>query len=141
MKKIIILFLILCNCLICNAAGISKEVLTANKWVVVTPDFHGRQIHTLVFNNNNTLEWNVKFVTLNKGGSTVYKYYFTDQMPSKFDKNKIGKAKVGRYLVFAHISDISKDNCYFICYEEVYSDKNSIEFRRADGEIWRIEKQ
>ena len=141
MKKIILLLVVLCNCMICRSAGISKEVLTANTWKVVYPDFNGHQIHTLTFGTDNSLCWNINFVPLNKKHSCSYRYYLTDQKPSKFDKNQIGNAKSGRYLVFAHIKDIGKTNCNFVCYEEVSQDKNIIEFRDEDGQMWILEKQ
>ena len=141
MKKIVLLFLVLCNCLVCNAAGISKEVLTANKWVVVTPDYHGRQIHTITIHNDDILEWNVNFVVLNKFVTSFYRYYLTDQMPSKFDIDKVGKADSGLYLVFANIKDLEAKDNFFICYEVISEDKNAVEFRDRFGQFWRLEKQ
>jgi len=141
MKKLILFLLILCNCIICNAGGISKEFLTANSWIVTYPDFRGHQIHTLTFDNYNILYWNVNFVPLNKKRSAHYEYYLTDQKPSKFDKSKIGKADSGRYLVFAYTKDIGKSDCYFVCYEEISQDTNIIEFKDQNGQVWILEKQ
>ena len=47
MTKIILLFLVVCNCLICSSTEISKEVLTANTWKVIYPDFTGRKIYII----------------------------------------------------------------------------------------------
>lgn len=141
MKKIILLLVVLCNCLICSSTEISKEVLTANKWVVVAPDYHGRQIHTITIHNDDILEWKVDFVVLNKSVNGFYRYYLTDQMPSKFDIDKVGKADSGLYLVFANIKDLEAKDNFFICYEVISQDEKSIEFRDRFGQFWRIEKQ
>ena len=85
MKKIILLFLVVCNCLICSSTEISKEVLTANTWKVVYPDFHGNKIHIIKVYKDNTLEIKVTYVTLNEMVSALYRYYLTDQKPKKFD--------------------------------------------------------
>ena len=141
MKKLILFLLILCNCLICNAAGISKEALTANSWIVVTPDFHGNKIHIIRVYKDNTLEIKVTYVTLNEMVSALYRYYLTDQKPTKFDIEKVGEADSGLYLVFANIKDLEAKDNFFICYEVISEDKNAIEFRDRFGQFWRLEKQ
>ena len=141
MKKIALIFLVLCNCLICNSGNISKKLLISNSWRVVYPDFGQRQSHILTFSNDNTFIWKTIYLRSKYTYSNSYFYYFTDQKPSKFDRSKIAKSDSGRYLVFVHISDVDKKNCFFVCYEEVSQDKNIIEFRDEDGQMWILEKQ
>jgi hypothetical protein len=141
MKKLILFLLILCNCLICNAAGISKEVLTANTWKVVYPDFHGNKIHIIEVYKDNTLEIKVTYVTLNEMVSALYRYYLTDQKPKKFDIEKVGEADSGRYLVFANMEELNDKDCFFVCFEVISEDKNAVEFRDRFGQFWRLEKQ
>jgi hypothetical protein len=141
MKKLILFLLILCNCLICNAGGISKEVLTANTWKVVYPDFHGNKIHIIKVYKDNTLEIKVTYVTLNEMVSALYRYYLTDQKPTKFDIEKVGEADSGRYLVFANMEELNDKDCFFVCFEVISEDKNAVEFRDRFGQFWRLEKQ
>ena len=141
MKKLILFLLILCNCLICNAGGISKEVLTANTWKVVYPDFHGNKIHIIKVYKDNTLEIKVTYVTLNEMVSALYRYYLTDQKPKKFDIEKVGEADSGRYLVFANMEELNDKDCFFVCFEVISEDTNAIEFRDRFGQFWRLEKQ
>ena len=141
MKKLILFLLILCNCLICNAGGISKEVLTANTWKVVYPDFHGNKIHIIKVYKDNTLEIKVTYVTLNEIVSALYRYYLTDQKPKKFDIEKVGEADSGRYLVFANMEELNDKDCFFVCFEVISEDTNAIEFRDRFGQFWRLEKQ
>ena len=141
MKKLILFLLILCNCLICNAGGISKEVLTANTWKVVYPDFHGNKIHIIKVYKDNTLEIKVTYVTLNETVSALYRYYLTDQKPKKFDIEKVGEADSGRYLVFANMEELNDKDCFFVCFEVISEDTNAIEFRDRFGQFWRLEKQ
>lgn len=141
MKKLILFLLILCNCVVCNAAGISKDILTANKWIVVTPDFHGNKIHIIRVYKDNTLEIKVTYVTLNEMVSALYRYYLTDQKPKKFDIEKVGEADTGRYLVFANMEELNDKDCFFVCFEVISEDKNAVEFRDRFGQFWRLEKQ
>ena len=141
MKKLILFLLILCNCLVCNAAGISKDILTANTWKVVYPDFHGNKIHIIKVYKDNTLEIKVTYVTLNEMVSALYRYYLTDQKPTKFDIEKVGEADSGRYLVFANMEELNDKDCFFVCFEVISEDKNAIEFRDRFGQFWRLEKQ
>ena len=141
MKKLILFLLILCNCLICNAGGISKEVLTANTWKVVYPDFHGNKIHIIKVYKDNTLEIKVTYVTLNEMVSALYRYYLTDQKPKKFDIEKVGEADSGRYFVFANMEELNDKDCFFVCFEVISEDTNAIEFRDRFGQFWRLEKQ
>ena len=141
MKKLILFLLILCNCVVCNAAGISKDILTANKWIVVTPDFHGNKIHIIKVYKDNTLEIKVTYVTLNEMVSALYRYYLTDQKPKKFDIEKVGEADTGRYLVFANMEELNDKDCFFVCFEVISEDKNAVEFRDRFGQFWRLEKQ
>ena len=141
MKKLILFLLILCNCLICDAGGISKEVLTANTWKVVYPDFHGNKIHIIKVYKDNTLEIKVTYVTLNEMVSALYRYYLTDQKPTKFDIEKVGEADSGRYLVFANMEELNDKDCFFVCFEVISEDTNAIEFRDRFGQFWRLEKQ
>ena len=141
MKKLILFLLILCNCLICNAGGISKEVLTANTWKVVYPDFHGNKIHIIKVYKDNTLEIKVTYVTLNEMVSALYRYYLTDQKPTKFDIEKVGEADSGRYFVFANMEELNDKDCFFVCFEVISEDKNAVEFRDRFGQFWRLEKQ
>ena len=141
MKKLILFLLILCNCLVCNAAGISKEALTANTWIVVTPDFHGNKIHIIRVYKDNTLEININYLPLNKKVSAHYRYYLTDQKPTKFDIEKVGEADSGRYLVFANMEELNDKDCFFVCFEVISEDKNAVEFRDRFGQFWRLEKQ
>ena len=141
MKKLILFLLILCNCLVCNAAGISKDILTANTWKVVYPDFHGNKIHIIKVYKDNTLEIKVTYVTLNETVSALYRFYLTDQKPKKFDIEKVGEADSGRYLVFANMEELNDKDCFFVCFEVISEDTNAIEFRDRFGQIWRLEKQ
>ena len=141
MKKLILFLLILCNCLVCNAAGISKDILTANTWKVVYPDFHGNKIHIIKVYKDNTLEIKVTYVTLNETVSALYRYYLTDQKPKKFDIEKVGEADSGRYLVFANMEELNDKDCFFVCFEVISEDTNAIEFRDRFGQFWRLEKQ
>ena len=141
MKKIILLFLVVCNCLICSSAGISKDILTANTWKVIYPDFHGNKIHIIKVYKDNTLEIKVTYVTLNEMVSALYRYYLTDQKPKKFDIEKVGEADSGRYLVFANMEELNDKDCFFVCFEVISEDTNAIEFRDSFGQFWRLEKQ
>ena len=141
MKKLILFLLILCNCLICSAAGISKDILAANTWKVVYPDFHGNKIHIIKVYKDNTLEIKVTYVTLNEMVSALYRYYLTDQKPTKFDIEKVGEADSGRYLVFANMEELNDKDCFFVCFEVISEDTNAIEFRDRFGQFWRLEKQ
>ena len=141
MKKLILFLLILCNCLICSAAGISKDILAANTWKVVYPDFHGNKIHIIKVYKDNTLEIKVTYVTLNEMVSALYRYYLTDQKPTKFDIEKVGEADSGRYLVFANMEELNDKDCFFVCFEVISEDKNAVEFRDRFGQFWRLEKQ
>ena len=141
MKKLILFLLILCNCLICSAAGISKDILAANTWKVVYPDFHGNKIHIIKVYKDNTLEIKVTYVTLNEMVSALYRYYLTDQKPTKFDIEKVGEADTGRYLVFANMEELNDKDCFFVCFEVISEDKNAVEFRDRFGQFWRLEKQ
>jgi len=141
MKKLILFLLILCNCLVCNAAGISKDILTANSWIVTYPDFHGNKIHIIKVYKDNTLEIKVTYVTLNEMVSALYRYYLTDQKPKKFDIEKVGEADSGRYLVFANMEELNDKDCFFVCFEVISEDTNALEFRDRFGQIWRLEKQ
>jgi len=96
MKKIILLFLVVCNCLICSSAGISKDILTANTWKVIYPDFHGNQTHIFKFNSSNTLELKVTFHFNNRTHLIYYDYYFTDVNPKTFDLEKNAGKRSGR---------------------------------------------
>ena len=141
MKKIILLFLVVCNCLICSSAEISKEVLTANTWKVVYPDFHGNKIHIIKVYKDNTLEIRVTYVTLNETVSALFKYYLTDKKTSEFDIDKVGGADTGCYLVFANTKDLEAKEKFFVCWENISTDKNIIEFRDEVGQKWILEKQ
>ena len=141
MKKIILLFLVVCNCLICSSAGISKDILTANTWKVIYPDFHGNKIHIIKVYKDNTLEIKVTYVTLNEMVSALYRYYLTYQKPKKFDIEKVGEADSGRYLVFANMEELNDKDCFFVCFEVISEDTNAIEFRDSFGQFWRLEKQ
>lgn len=140
MKKFILLFLIACNCLICSSANISKDLLTAYSWTVVTPNFHGHQIHILNFDKNNMLRWDVKFITTNVSGAVSHLYYLTDQEPSSFDLTKVGKATSGRYIVVVNKKHLGKKDCPFFYYEVISYDGNIIELKREFGETWKIKK-
>ena len=141
MKKLILFLLILCNCLICNAGGISKEVLTANTWKVVYPDFHGNKILIIKVYKDNTLEIRVTYVTLNETVSALYRFYLTDQRPSEFDIDRVGGADAGRYLVFANTKDLEAKEKFFVCWENISTDKNIIEVKDQTGQKWILERQ
>ncbi len=140
MKRIVLLFLILCNCLICNAAGISKEVLTANTWKVVYPDFQGRQTYILSFSNDNSLVFKVTYHRSNHTYSVYYKYYLSPQKTEKFDLDSNVDNNSGLYVVVKNKKD--KDNSKpSFCWENISTDKNIIEFKDQTGQVWILEKQ
>ena len=140
MKKLILFLLILCNCLICNAGGISKEVLTANTWKVVYPDFHGKQTHMFKFNLDNTLTIKVTFHQRNYTGTAFYRYYLTDMQPTAFEMNDNIDNNSGRYVVVKNKKDKEKNKPSF-CWENISTDKNIIEFKDQTGQLWILEKQ
>ena len=140
MKRFLILFVVMINCLVCNA-DIPKEFLTANTWKVVYPDFHGNKIYIIKVYKDNTLEIKVTYVTLNETVSALYRFYLTDQRPSEFDIDRVGGADAGRYLVFANTKDLEAKEKFFVCWENISTDKNIIEFKDQTGQVWILEKQ
>ena len=140
MKRFLILFVVMINCLVCNA-DIPKEFLTANTWKVVYPDFHGNKIYIIKVYKDNTLEIKVTYVTLNETVSALYRFYLTDQRPSEFDIDRVGGADAGRYLVFANTKDLEAKEKFFVCWENISTDNNIIEFKDQTGQLWILEKQ
>ena len=141
MKKIILLFLVVCNCLICSSTEISKEVLTANTWKVIYPDFHGNQTHIFKFNSSNTLELKVTFHFNNRTHLIYYDYYFTDVNPKTFDLEKNAEKRSGRYIVVKNKKYKDKNNVPSFCWKIISTDKNIIEFRDEVGQKWILERQ
>ena len=140
MKKFLVLFTIMLNCLICNAGGISKDILTANTWKVVYPDFQGRQTYILSFDNNNTLLFKVTYHRSNHTYSVSYQYYLSSQNSTTFDlKNNIDNNS-GRYVVVKNKKDKEKNKPSF-CWENISTDKNIIEFKDQTGQLWILERQ
>jgi len=83
----------------------------------------------------------VTYVTLNETVSALYRFYLTDQRPSEFDIDRVGGADAGRYLVFANTKDLEAKEKFFVCWENISTDKNIIEFKDQTGQLWILEKQ
>ena len=141
MKKIILLFLVVCNCLICSSTEISKEVLTANTWKVIYPDFTGRKIYIITFRHDNTMSMKVTYIRHSETYTFNYLYFLADKCPTTFDIEKNAENKSGRYVVSKNKNKIGKSTTPSFCWEIISTDKNIIEFRDEAGQKWILEKQ
>ena len=96
MKKLIIILLVLASAS-CQAQTFDPKQLIGTKWQCVEKfsdptikwEFSKDEIHETV-----------NRILINKTIHFSNKYYFSKTIPTKFDWDKVGKGKKGRYLVY-----------------------------------------
>ena len=96
MKKLIIILLVLASAS-CHAQTFDPKQLIGTKWQCI--ELYSDPIEIWEFSKTEikvTVTWEI----INKTDSVFYKYYFSPTIPTKFDWNKVGKGKKGRYLVY-----------------------------------------
>ena len=96
MKKLIIILLVLAS-VSCQAQTFDPKQLIGTKWERV----EGFSDPTLTWEFTKTeIKDVVKYKDSEDIDVNVRKYYFSPTIPTKFDWNKVGKGKKGRYLVY-----------------------------------------
>ena len=80
---------------VCNAQTVSNEILNGTKWEVpqTNPD-----VSVIMSYTKKTITEILKSKKTNNTSERSYRYYFTDEYPTKFDKKKVGKPNSGKYF-------------------------------------------
>ena len=96
MKKLIIILLVLASAS-CHAQTFDPKQLIGTKWQCI----EGFSDPTLTWEFTKTeIKDVVKYKDSEDIDVNVRNYYFSKTIPTKFDWNKVGKGKKGRYLVY-----------------------------------------
>ena len=96
MKKLLIILIILVS-IDSHAQTFDPKQLIGTKWQCV--ETFSNPTSTWEFSKteiNETVTW----TNINKTVHFSNKYYFSQTIPAKFDWNKVGKGKKGKYLVY-----------------------------------------
>lgn len=87
----------LCFSLNGNAQSASNEIMNGTKWE--TPQTNPNVKVYLSFTKKTITETLLRLKN-NIRRDRTYNYYFTDEFPAKFDKQKVGKPNSGKYICF-----------------------------------------
>lgn len=80
---------------VCNAQTVSNEILNGTKWEVPQTN---PEVSVIMSYTKKTITEILKSKKTNKTSERSYRYYFTDEYPTKFDKKKVGKPNSGKYF-------------------------------------------
>ncbi len=98
MKTIVYLIIIMaCNISVSQAQTYKISQLAGTKWQCV--ETFSNPTSTWEFSKTEIKE-TVTWTNINKTVHFSNKYYFSQTIPAKFDWNKVGKGKKGKYLVY-----------------------------------------
>ena len=96
MKKLLIILIILVS-IDSHAQTFDPKQLIGTKWQCV--ETFSNPTSTWEFSKTEIKE-TVTWTNINKTVHFSNKYYFSQTIPAKFDWNKVGKGKKGKYLVY-----------------------------------------
>ena len=82
-------------CMSVNAQTVSNEILNGTKWEVPQTN---PEVSVIMSYTKKTITEILKSKKTNKTSQRSYRYYFTDEYPTKFDKKKVGKPNSGKYF-------------------------------------------
>jgi hypothetical protein len=80
---------------VCDAQTVSNEILNGTKWEVPQTN---PEVSVIMSYTKKTITEILKSKKTNKTSERSYRYYFTDEYPTKFDKKKVGKPNSGKYF-------------------------------------------
>ena len=126
MKKLLIILIILVS-IDSHAQTFDPKQLIGTKWQCV--ETFSNPTSTWEFSKTEIKE-TVTWTNINKTVHFSNKYYFSQTIPAKFDWNKVGKGKKGKYLVYY----VEKSERMFYLRIESISNDTSISWHQRDPE-------